>query len=33
MATLKVLLKTPLSDFSRPRQTGIKAVQLDAGII
>ena len=32
MATLKgTVKKTPLSDFSRPRQTGIKAVQLDAG--
>ena len=32
MATLKgTVKKTPLSDFSRPRQSGIKAVQLDAG--
>ena len=32
MATLNgTVKKTPLSDFSRPRQTGIKAVQLDAG--
>ena len=31
MATLKVLLRKHLSDFSRPRQSGIKAVQLDAG--